>query len=357
MVTARRLASALVVFALGAVAFGCKPEFDDRNSQITSVRIIGARSVPAEVQPGKPAAYDVLVVGPEGTISDAPIDWAFCTEPKPVNELNDVSILCFRQSADWIVPLGVGEDVSGKTPKNGCNQFGPDVPQADPGQPPGRPADPDSTGGYYQPLRLILPQGDGYLLGLAETRLVCGLPGATQEVLKDFSDRYRPNENPTLTGVDVVGATTTPLTPDDGTTPPLAVGRGQALTLRASWPACPETAACGDGICSPGEDVTSCADDCPTKGAKGCGGAEPYVYFDPVSRTLVDRHESMRVAWFATGGSFDSDHTGREEDEYTSTSSDDGWTAPEATGTVHLWVVLHDARGGVDWKSFVIDVQ
>lgn len=357
MVTAHRLAYPLVVSALGVSILGCKSEFDDRSSQITSVRILGARSIPAEVQPGEPASYEVLVAGPHGTITDAPIDWAFCTQPKPVDELNDVSILCFRQRAAWIVPLGVGEEVSGQTPTNGCNQFGPDVPQAIPGQPPGRPADPDTTGGYYQPLRLILPDGAGYLLGLAQTRLVCGLPGATQEVLKAFADRYRPNENPMLSGVDVVGATTTPLTPDDGTTTPLAVGRGRALTLRASWPTCPEPPTCGDGICSPGEDVASCRDDCPTKGAKGCSGSEPYVYFDPVTRGLVERHESMRVAWFATGGSFDADRTGRDEDEHATPSSDDVWTAPDAAGTVHLWVVLRDARGGIDWKAFVVDVQ
>lgn len=85
--------------------------------------------------------------------------------------------------------------------------------------------------------------------------------------------------------------------------------------------------------------------------------AEPYVYFDPVTRGLVDRHESMRVAWFATGGSFDADRTGRDEDEHATPSSDDVWTAPDAAGTVHLWVVLRDARGGIDWKAFVVDVQ
>jgi len=60
----------------------------------------------------------------------------------------------------------------------------------------------------------------------------------------------------------------------------------------------------------------------------------------------------MRVSWFATGGSFDVDHTGRLESEFAQTTSDDTWTAPKDPGPVFMWVVLRDDRGGVDWQEF-----
>ena len=64
----------------------------------------------------------------------------------------------------------------------------------------------------------------------------------------------------------------------------------------------------------------------------------------------------MTVAWFATGGSFDNDRTGRDTSDLTA-SSDNGWHAPAAAGPVHLWVVLRDDRGGVGWAEYAFDVK
>jgi hypothetical protein len=65
----------------------------------------------------------------------------------------------------------------------------------------------------------------------------------------------------------------------------------------------------------------------------------------------------MRVSWFATLGAFRDDHTGRPEEEFALTSSDNAWTAPAAAGPVFMWVVLRDARGGVDWQSLRLQVE
>ena len=65
----------------------------------------------------------------------------------------------------------------------------------------------------------------------------------------------------------------------------------------------------------------------------------------------------MRVSWFATRGSFDTDHTGRVESEFAQTSSDNTWVAPAESGPVFMWVVLRDDRGGADWQTFRVDVQ
>ena len=264
---------------------------------------------------------------------------------------------CFAPNGDpVIVPLGRGPTAKGTIPDDACRQFGPDVPQAKAGQPAGRPTDPDATGGYYQPLRLFVPVPKaGQLLALGSTRISCGLPDATRAQLEVFQQKTRPNENPTLEAVELVrGDGAEPLSAIDAAVP-TQVKAGERVVLRASWPACPDTPACGDGICSPGEDVQGCPADCTDP--HGCGGAEPYGYFDPLTRSVRDRHESMRVSWVATAGSFKYDHTGRTGSERDKLATDDPWTAPGSAGPVDVWVVLRDSRGGVTWGAYRVEVQ
>jgi hypothetical protein len=91
----------------------------------------------------------------------------------------------------------------------------------------------------------------------------------------------------------------------------------------------------------------------------GCGGAEPYAYFDPSLRTVTMRQEIMTVSWFATAGSFSQDRSEvTEPDAGTQiTQGDNTWTAPTSKQTVYMWVVLHDSRGGSSWKRYRIDVS
>ncbi len=342
---------------VGVVALaGCRPAFSDRSSSLHDERVLAIQSSPAQAAPGDDVSYKALVASPKGTLDSLAIDWAYCTQPKPVNELNDVSVECFVRRGDQIVRLGTGPTAKGTIPDDACRQFGPDVPQASAGQPAGRPTDPDATGGYYQPLRLFVPvTTGGTLLALGSTRITCGLPDATQSEFEDYQQRTRPNENPTLAAVELVrGQNAEPLSDANATTL-TEVKPGEKVVLRASWPACPDKAVCGDGICSPHEDVQGCPADCTDP--HGCGGPEPYGYYDPLSRTLRDRHESMRVSWVATAGSFQYDHTGRTESEYDKLSTQDRWTAPKSPATVDMWVVLRDSRGGVTWGEYRVQVQ
>lgn len=340
---------------MAALLAGCQPDLGTRPSEVESIRLLGVRAEPAEAAPGAEVSYSALLVDEGGERGDLPLDWAFCNKQKPLSSLDDVDPLCFVSSADYLAPLGTAPSVKGKLPLTACSLFGPDVPPAEPMMPPGRPADPDLTGGYYQPVRILhqLAEND-YLLGAGESRLSCGLPGATPETALAFKSSYKPNENPVLAGVSVVGDTETALTPDDGTSTGFAVRAGSKITLRAAWPACPDAPTCGDGICSPGEDVTSCLDDCMKP--HGCGGAEAYVYYDPATRMVTPRREAITVSWFATAGSFATDRSGRAEDEK-ETTSDDAWTAPAKRGQVAVWVVIRDDRGGVSWKRYRIDVE
>jgi hypothetical protein len=195
---------------------------------------------------------------------------------------------------------------------------------------------------------------DQYSIGV--TRLSCGLGGATQEQAAEFTRRAQPNENPALDSVVVQRARDEEQTlPALDSEDVLRVKPRETIYLRARWPACPTEPECGDDICSPGEDTERCDDDC--RQPHGCRGSEPYVYFDPITRKLVDRREAMRVSWFATDGELEHDRTGRSEPEARHTDSDNDWTAPEAEGDVRLWVVLRDDRGGVGWGSYRLRVE
>jgi hypothetical protein len=364
MVTSRHSHRALVAavglcMASGAAGIGCQPEFDDRASFVGAIRVLGVRSDPAEAAPSTTIQYTALVGDTSGTRTDVPLDWAYCTLPKPVSETNDINVLCFS-SGDFIKPFqATGESVSADIPlfpDNACNQFGPDLPTPLPGQPPGRPADPDSTGGYYQPIRISLNRGNHFDFTVAETRLVCNLPGATAEVLLDFQKRYRGNQNPALTNVVAsTAAGDVELTTEDLGDSGLVVAPGTAVRLSANWNGCPVEPACGDGFCEGGEDATACPEDCTTP--KGCDGAESYVFFDLATRTLLDRREAIRVSWYANAGGFADDRTGRTEEESSVTSSPNTWTAPTTAGTYTMWVVIRDSRGGTGWKSYRITVQ
>ncbi len=359
-------ASICAVLAASGLVSACQPEFTERSSAVTALRILGVKAEPAEARPsvlGNDTAYSALVADATGTVNTLAIDWAYCTLPTPVSELNDVSPLCFQPTGEYILPFATtGISTKAQLPfdtgQNSCNQFGPDVPASSDGGPPGRPADPDSTGGFYQPIRLLYQNAKGqYDFTLAQNRIRCNLPGATADVATDFDARYRINQNPEIDSmVATVGsAPGIDLKSEDKGPSGLVVSAGAKVILQASYASCPTVPACGNGICEAKEDSTSCAMDCMTQ--KGCTGAEPYVFFDLSSRLLVDRHEAIRVSWFTNKGSFTDDRTGHTEEEAAATSSQNTWTAPAEPGTATVWAVIRDSRGGLSWRSYTITVQ
>ncbi len=362
MVNRMRLCGVLLA---GLLPFACKPDFTDRPSEVQEFRVLAVQAEPAEwlrtVDPdtneAKPAKYRALIANRTGTVTDANLEWAFCTRPKPLTELNDVGIACFQNDPAFIVPLGNGPEVAGAVPENTCRQFGPDVPEDQAF----RPADPDVTGGYYQPLRVLYrPAPEQLVPAIAKVRIRCGLPGASQEQTARFNRSYHLNVNPRLdavtallpTGPQVIGSSVAgaPVTP-------LNLAPGQVIVLRAAWPSCPVTDACGDGVCGPSETKESgdgqCEADCKVE--QGCAGAERFLAFSLESRTLDEVREVMRVSWFAVGGSFRDDRTGRDAADLVATSENE-YTAPTASGSYPLWVVLRDSRGGVSWATVEVRV-
>jgi hypothetical protein len=281
------------------VAVACKPDLGPSDSLVTSDRVLAVRGEPPEVSPGTAARFDVLVALPDGDGTADRTTWAVCTTPKPLGENDIVNQDCV--SGGGAKAIGGGSPIEATIPGNACALFGPDPP-------PGgyRARDPDSTGGYYQPVRAQFPGAD---VAFALERVTCNLANASADVAREYATTYVPNVNPKLL----------PLTADVDLG---SVHASSHVALEAAWT--PDS-------------------------------AESYVAFDPTSQAIVPRRESMRVSWFATDGRFDQDRTGRDESD-TATTSDDGWAAPDAPGNIHLWIVLRDSRGGVDFASYDVRI-
>lgn len=191
---------------------------------------------------------------------------------------------------------------------------------------------------------------------LHEQRVMCGLAGVGPTVSADFGRRYHANRNPRASALE--------LRWPDGRVQAVAdhelvqARRRERLSLTVEWSGCPERDVCGDGVCGPEESAALCAEDCGGIASAGCEGQERYLWLDPEKRELSIRRESMRVAWYATGGAYRDARTGVDEqappDERRSANE---WTAPMETGEHSLWLVLRDARGGVGIRSVRVLVQ
>jgi hypothetical protein len=348
-VIARRLALA----GLAALPAACKPDLDETVSLITGARVLAVQAVPAEGAPSSSASYTALVVDPDGPVTSPAVTWDFCDARNPLANLGPVSPECLEQGDPNLVPLGSGPQASGVIPAIACRQFGPEVPQVVGNATPGRPVDPDSTGGYYQPVSLFIPGASGPVTALYQSRVSCGLAEGSSDQVNEYLAQYHFNVNPTVASLVMVNLGGAALAMDPGgggNTVPV----GQSIDLEVAWPACPLTDTCGDGICGPDESIASCAADCTTP--QGCSGAERYLNFDLPSQSLVDAREGIHVSWFATGGSFSLDRTGVDGSD-TTTTSDNTWTAPAQAGPVHLWVVLRDDRGGTAWGAYTLQAQ
>jgi len=357
----------LPVLVALTLALGCKPELSGRASLVDGNRILAVQSTPAELQPGEDApkvSYRALFVAPDAAPDPAVLRWSFCDVAKPLAVTGPVAPECLASRGPAL--SSIGNTAEATVPVDACRVFGSTPPEVKAGEPVTRSPDPDTTGGYYQPVRVTMVDDPDAVPTVGVTRLACGLGStATQEQAIDFAKRYRPNENPALSGLGArrgAGAEE-PVAPDAPT--PVRARPGETLTLRAHWAPCPTEPSCGDGICGAGEDRATCPDDCvkpdPCTGddcskPHGCTGSEPYVVLDPIVHRIVARREAMRVSWFATAGEFAHDRTGRSEEEAATTDTDNDWTAPASPGDVQLWAVIRDDRGGVGFSAFTIDV-
>jgi len=333
--------TSIVAFLLLVSGSACRPQVGPPVSLVRGPAILDVKSEPAEVDPttGTPVAYEALAVdiggrvpAPAADITD-PLLWATCDQPKPPTENNSVSSACLDPNK---LPGVAGTSLttySAPLSSNACALFGPSTPPASNGQPSVRPRDPDVTGGYYQPVRveLLVPESlrragmstQDSIISFQLQRIQCGLANAPGSIIVEYNRDYQLNNNPVLTSLTVQAPNTSaldvPAAPAAGA--PIAVGTGQSIALAANW---------------------------------SSDSVETYPAFDLISRQLLSHRESMRVSWYATGGAFTHDITGRSENE-SETFAENTWTS-DAPGLVHMWLVLHDARGGTDFAAFDFSV-
>jgi len=352
MVIRRAAFVSLGVAGVVAAAAACKPNLNDTTSIVTVPTVLAVQSSPAEAPPSTSVTYTALVAGPSGDLLSSPVRWNYCNERNPLSNLGPVAVQCVEPGNAALQPIGSGLGATAAIPTLACTNFGPNPPAATAGQPAGRPVDPDPSGGYYQPVSVFLPGGSGTQILLYDMRLSCGFAGANEDSQGELQARYHLNENPSVAALKAGGSTFALDTTGKANT----VRSDQTVALEVSWPPCPLTDVCGDGVCGADESLKSCPADCKKGGGGGCAGAERYVNFDLGSQGVIDARESIQVSWYATGGSFDNDSTGRDTGD-TAVTSDNNWQAPSQAGTVHLWVVLHDARGGIGWAGYTLDVQ
>jgi hypothetical protein len=298
------------------LAVGCKPDLGSPASLVAGLRILAVKTEPPEALAGTPVKSDLLAVDGNGRVM-APVDWSLCLAHKPPAENNVVASSCARGTGDLMALPDNGLQANVMLPDNACALNGPDAPSVKPGEPPVRARDADITGGYYQPIGVKISAAGETATAFALERITCNLPNVSVDVVKDFVKRYHPNKNPVLLRLTANGGEVAPGAISAATLPP-----GQMVTFEAAWT--PES-------------------------------RETFPVYEPVKMAIVDHAEELTVSWFATAGEFDRDRTGRTEAE-TETAITNTWLAPATAGPVHLWVVLRDNRGGLDYREYLVTV-
>ncbi len=329
----RSLASLAFAAALALSAGGCVPSFDDNLSTIEQPKVLAVQAEPAEAAPGESVQLNALVATPDENGAAPKLVWGLCTARKPLTELGPVNTACIQAPSgapDSIVALGSGASVNATLPMDACRLFGPSLPEPMNGEPAGRPVDPDPTGGFYQPVTVTLLSDSVTTLGAV--RIFCPPSGLDQEQAAAFNTSYRRNQNPVIDSISTLDAAgeATPV-PDADAATPLAVHAGQVVHFQTAWAAC--------------------------SASQACTGAETYVAFNADTRVLDTKHESVRVSWYATAGTFAHAVTGRSEDEFANAATDNTWTAPSEAGDTRLWLVIRDSRAGQSFRSFTVSVK
>ncbi|MCU0686492.1 MAG: hypothetical protein MUF34_30310 [Polyangiaceae bacterium] len=247
--------------------------------------------------PGLVEGPRLLAVVAEGQPAGE-MSWSFCQSPKPPADDNVVGRSCLLEPG---LPLAWdGSSAQGALPADACARFGPDPPPGD-----ARPRDADATGGFFQPV-IVRAFGEAWA---HSQRVSCALPAAPADVARAFAASYRPNRNPAPPSLEARSG--------DRVLDWNALRRGVSrVAIHARWPA---------------EDT------------------ETYLWWNPETRSLHERRESMRLAWFVSAGRLDAGATGRDEGAPSAEAfdeSENGWQLPLTPGVYSLWVVLRDARGG-----------
>lgn len=336
------------IWLAALVVCACSADVGVDLARIDGPRLLAVASSPAEAAPGAEVELRGLWVDEGGSDFDRALRWTMCIARRSLDELAPIAERCVVDEGDAQLELGLASVVRAEIPDDACRLFGPDPPPAQPGEPQGRPVEPDLTGGYYQP---VLARADDELAGYG-VRLDCGTAGATQAQAAVLRARHRNNVAPVVEVLTAVvdGGAAQRL----GSRDVLHVDAGAEVELTAGWPVCAREPSCGDGQCTIDETAEQCPDECGD--TRGCTGAEWYALLDPIALDVTEQREAISVAWYSTAGDLDAARTGRAANDATA-SVDNRWIAPDDAQQVTLWVVVRDDRGAVSWRTQRVDVR
>ncbi len=285
----------------------CTPEFNDAPWRVDESRVLAIAATPPEARPGDPVMLTALTASPDGTLTIAP-QWSVCTRPRTSAERTSVTARCLE--GESLEPTSASMLVL----SDACARFGPNPPPTEGDAAAQRPADPDPSGGYFLPLRAEADDA----VAFGALRIRCDLPGVTRAIFDAFEDRYFANELPQIAGV--------------------ALGSGPALPQ-------------DEAVTVDAQSEVEIAVELPAT------AAETYVRYDSAAGVLLDEREWLRVQWFVTEGALSA---GQQTVSFSGSSASIAsttWTAPSESATVHGWVVVTDARGGVAWRGFTLAVS
>jgi hypothetical protein len=278
------------LLAIAALAGGCRKSFDPA-TWVVGLRVLAVKAAPPELAADETATLTVLAVDTEGRPID--VTWDACLLPTPASG-STFDLECLTSDAGSAYrPLGGGLSVAYTMAAHPIDELGL----------------PDSTAGFYVPVRLIATAGDAAVPAIYRVRYSLGL--------------VPPNQNPAIAGVFLVPADAPDPVPAEQLVPleeatPAEVLVGDRVKLRATLVA---------------------------------GSAETYLVpdGDPLAGETREVVELVRISWYSTAGDVRTEVTGEDKpdteirfDKYLPT------TAPAGT-PVDLWIVARDERGGTDW--------
>lgn len=299
------------------VLLGCVTPLTDQTPYIDTARLLAVQVEPPEIAPGGEVVLTGLYADETGALSEAAVDWAFCTQPRPLAESGPVALSCLEAGSEDLAEIGTGLSVQATLPVDGCSLFGPNPPPSADGLSAGRPADPDGTGGFYQPVVGFI---EDIPTTLVAARMRCGIANVTQEDYAAWNSAYVDNQNPTIASATLVAESGSyPLSTDNTDIP--RVTAGETVQLQLSLDA-----------------------------------AEDYVVYQSDTKTLETKRESLSVTYYATEGQFEEARKGISA-ESTETAIDNGWTAPTTPGPVWIAFVLRDSRGGLSFAGYYVQVE
>ncbi len=305
-----------LVFVPALTLSGCFPSLEDQPWLVQDSRILAVRTTPAEARPNEKVQLEALVATPDGS-TDQEVSWSYCLAQRLGAERTGVTQSCL--SGDNLEPIRSRTTV----PMDACSLFGPNPPPAEGDQPQARPADPDSSGGYFLPIQAAtFDEANGNeVTAFGFQRIRCDLPAVTRAVFEAYQEQYVPNENPEPSSLEAEH--------EDGSVADamqgVSVAAGERVTLRLT----------------------------PTETS-----SEHYAVYDAHSSRLLGRDETLSATWFVTGGKLSLGSAILSSEQLQSGAVfDNTWTAPSKPARVFGWVVLRDERSGVSWSAFSFDVQ